>query len=77
MSITITETRITHKYLMNKTKDELAWMYLDLLKELEISNDNKDRFMNHLEKIANHCEIEYMDGDFTIEELINYIDKIY
>ena len=33
MSITISETTITHKYLMNKTKWDLASMYMDLLWE--------------------------------------------
>lgn len=31
MSVLIIESQITRKYLMNKTKSELAFMYLDLL----------------------------------------------
>lgn len=41
MSKTVSETRITYKYLMNKTKHELAYFILTLIKDTEerIPND--------------------------------------
>lgn len=38
MSITIITTLITRKYLMSKTKSELAYMYLDLL-EMRVKDE--------------------------------------
>ncbi len=38
--------RITHKYLMNKTKWELACMYMELLAEYEKLKQNQQEVTN-------------------------------
>jgi hypothetical protein len=53
MSTIIVETRITHKYLMNKTKWDLADMYMDLL----------DRF----DTLQKECDVQDLKGNHCPE----------
>ncbi len=43
-------------------------------KDFQILKENFERLLKHLEKIAKAMDIEYMDGDFPIEDVL---EKIY
>ena len=47
---------------------------LELLQQvLKNAEDNRDRFLEHLEKIAFYLEIDWWDGDFPIDEVLEKI----
>ena len=48
----------------------------DLLKKLKNAEDNRDRFQEHLDKIAFTLDIDWWDGDFPIEEVISKIKSL-
>jgi hypothetical protein len=74
MSVMTIETKVTHKYLMNKTKEDLAYLYMDLLEEKINAENNRDRFMDHLNSIADALDLGWTDGDFPIEDVLSFID---
>jgi hypothetical protein len=75
MSTMTVETRVTHKYLMNKTKWDLAFMYLDLLDRLEDVEANNSRFMNHLNNLAYEAGVDWTDGEFPYVEVLEKLKK--
>jgi predicted ATP-grasp superfamily ATP-dependent carboligase len=51
MSITVTETIMTHKYLMNKTKHELASMVLEYCDDLADEQIKTKKLQKEIEKL--------------------------
>ena len=43
------------------------------IKRAEWAEDNRDRFIKHLDTIASFLEIGWWDGDFPIDEVLNAI----
>lgn len=50
MSVMTVTTRITHKYLMNKSKSELSYMILDML-------DDQEKFESKIAELNRQLEM--------------------
>ena len=43
---------------------------VDLLKDFKNAEENRDRFLDHLDKVAFACSIGWWEGDFPIDEVL-------
>jgi hypothetical protein len=49
---------------------------LDYHKKLYWAEQNRDRFQNHLDTIANYLGLEWWDGDFPVDKFKETIDDL-
>jgi hypothetical protein len=50
-------------------------LFNDLLEDLRNAENNRDRFQGHLDTILYHMNIDWWDGEFPIEEVLELIKK--
>jgi len=50
-------------------------MKSNIYEVLKNAEDNRDRFQEHLDKIAYTLDIDWWDGDFPIDEVLEKIKK--
>jgi hypothetical protein len=68
-----------HSETAEKAKEQYKQMKESAQKtltDLKNAEMNFDRLLKHLEKIAEHLDIEYMDGDFPINEVLQKYDDL-